>query len=279
MAYTAIFDARIFEKHGRILFVSRPLFTERFNAGEGCTRRSFLVAATTFLAGCQSASPSGSRVVMPGASWLEEDFLNKRSPTRKAGVEKNKEGSIGSIGTKKNLSISIDILKNAISRKQWAEGKVLKRDLKRLGKPRYLTLHHDALTKDSFVDYSFRGCAARLEMIRYAHVKRGWADIGYHYAIDPAGRIWECRPLIWQGAHVKYRNPSNIGIVVLGNFEIQRPNTVQLEAISDIFQELMRKYEIARNRVFTHREWPNAATACPGKNLQPRFEQLRHRFA
>ena len=33
--------------------------------------------------------------------------------------------------------------------------------------------------------------------IEYKH------DVGYHYAVDRAGRVWECRPLTWQGAHVR----------------------------------------------------------------------------
>ena len=254
--------------------MNEPLCEEKINAELGCTRRSFLVAATTFLAGCQSAAPPRSRASMPGASWLEEDFLNKGSAVRKVGTEKKR-----AIEARHDVIDSSAVLKGLISRKQWARGKVLGRGLKRLGEPKFLTLHHDALTQEPFMDYSFRGCAQRLEMIRSAHIKRGWADIGYHYAVDPSGRLWECRPLTWQGAHVKYRNPSNIGIVVLGNFEVQRPNAVQLEAVSSVFQELMQKYKINKSRVFSHREWPDAATACPGKNLQLRFEQLRYRFA
>jgi hypothetical protein len=35
------------------------------------------------------------------------------------------------------------------------------------------------------------------------------ADIGYHYTIDPTGRIWEGRPVQYQGAHVKMNNEHN----------------------------------------------------------------------
>ena len=70
-------------------------------------------------------------------------------------------------------------------------------------------------------------------MIRRGHVNHnGWADIGYHFAVDRAGRVWSCRPLVWQGAHVKDRNEGNIGVLVLGNFEIERPTSAQLNALA-----------------------------------------------
>ena len=69
----------------------------------------------------------------------------------------------------------------------------------------------------SFTSTSKSATAARLETIRKAHLRRDggrWGDIGYHYAIDPAGRLWEGRSLKWQGAHVKSKERrKNIGVV------------------------------------------------------------------
>ena len=95
-----------------------------------------------------------------------------------------------------------------------------------------------------------------------------------HFAVDPAGRVWEARPLGWQGAHVKDHNPGNIGIVVLGNFEVQTPGPSQLEGVRRHVTSLMRAYNVPRSRVHTHRDW-GAQTACPGDTLQSSLQRLQ----
>ena len=54
--------------------------------------------------------------------------------------------------------------------------------------------------------------------------------------------MWEARPLVYQGAHVKDHNPGNIGVVVLGNFEQQAPSEAQLAAVRKHLSALMRAY-------------------------------------
>ncbi len=140
---------------------------------------------------------------------------------------------------------------------------------------KYITVHHDGMA--SFTNTSKESASARLETIRESHLRRDggrWGDIGYHYAIDPAGRVWEGRPLQWQGAHVKARNEGNIGVVVLGNFEIQSVNPAQRAALESTLRSLMRKHNVPVYRVRTHQEW--AATACPGKSMQQTMVQLRN---
>ncbi len=114
------------------------------------------------------------------------------------------------------------------------------------------------------------------ESIRQLHRRKGWGDIGSHFAVDRAGRVWEGRPLMYQGAHVKDHNPGNIGIVVLGNFEQQTPSEAQLHAVRGHVMVLMRTYHVPSCRVQTHQEW-GAPTACPGTTLQLYVKKLRLR--
>ena len=119
--------------------------------------------------------------------------------------------------------------------------------------------------------------STRLETIRKSHLRRNggrWGDIGYHFAIDPAGRVWEGRPLHWQGAHVAARNEGNIGIVMLGNYERQTTTQAQLDALESTLRTLMKQYQVPRSRVRTHQEW--AATACPGKHMQKAVVHMRN---
>jgi hypothetical protein len=138
---------------------------------------------------------------------------------------------------------------------------------------RHITVHHDGM--EPFFATNRASVAAHIELIRQLHRRRGWGDIGYHFAVDRAGRAWEARPLVYQGAHVKDHNPGNVGVVVLGNFERQAPSDVQLAGIRGHLSALMKIYGVPVKRVHTHREWAGAATACPGETLQRYLERLR----
>jgi hypothetical protein len=139
---------------------------------------------------------------------------------------------------------------------------------------RYLTVHHDGLDR-LCVGQSYEEMAARIELYRVGHCARGWGDIGYHFVIDRSGALWQGRDLRWQGAHVKDRNEGNIGVLVMGNFELERPSEVQLAAMRTHLRALCAYYTIPWSRVLSHREWPGARTACPGRHLQEPFAALR----
>jgi hypothetical protein len=138
----------------------------------------------------------------------------------------------------------------------------------------HLTIHHDGLDA-LFETDDLAATAARIELYRRGHRGRGWADIGYHFAIDRAGRVWAARPIDWQGAHVKDRNPGNVGILVMGNFEIQRPTEAQLVALDRHLAAARAYWNVPWSQVVSHREWPGATTLCPGRNLQERFTAMR----
>ncbi len=143
--------------------------------------------------------------------------------------------------------------------------------MQRMTTIRYITVHHDGM--QPFFGRDRRTVAGHLETIRRLHRRRGWGDIGYHFAVDRAGRVWEARPLTYQGAHVKDHNPGNIGIVVLGNFEEQQPSPAQLAALERHIRHLQSTYSLPASRVRTHQEW--APTACPGTHLQSHLAKLR----
>jgi hypothetical protein len=95
---------------------------------------------------------------------------------------------------------------------------------------------------------------------------RGYGDIGYHYLIDPYGRVFEGRQIQWQGAHAnKENNIQNIGVCLLGNFEQQKPAGPALEALERVLGSLRAKHKIALDRVYLHGEF--RGTDCPGENL------------
>ncbi|MGH7291507.1 MAG: hypothetical protein ACREJT_09870, partial [Myxococcota bacterium] len=90
-----------------------------------------------------------------------------------------------------------------VPRSQWARIGVARGDeIYAMNGIRRITVHHDGMPPVSLS--SMRQVGQRIEQIRQSHVVgRGWADLGYHYVIDPSGRVWEGRSIRYQGAHVK----------------------------------------------------------------------------
>jgi len=135
-----------------------------------------------------------------------------------------------------------------------------------------ITFHHSGDPKP-FTTLDFGETAQHLEYVREYHRSRNFQDIGYHFAIDRAGRVWQLRSLKYQGQHVRYNNEHNIGVVVLGNFDMQAMSQAQKDKVK-LFGSLLRKqYSLPISRVYTHKEI--VSTECPGDNMQPYMVSIR----
>jgi hypothetical protein len=158
-------------------------------------------------------------------------------------------------------------------RSSWTSAGIARpNDIYALGGVRRITIHHDGLPPTSLGSQG--AVASRIEMIRQSHVQsRGWADIGYHYIIDPQGRVWQGRNDQYQGAHVKDQNENNLGILCMGNFERQSPSRAQLSSLDRFVALQMQRHGVPMSRVRTHREM--AQTSCPGRNLQSYMVRTR----
>jgi hypothetical protein len=215
------------------------------------TRRLFLLGSLAFLAGCSTTGTTSDD--LPGVIW------NKSTPAPRPRSSSTRQPQID---------------RNVIRRSTWAKGNPIPANMNRMVPVKRITIHHDGM--DAFTSTSRDAAADRLEKIRRAHLSRGpqrWGDIGYHYAIDPAGRVWECRPLTWQGAHVKDQNPGNLGILVMGNYDRQQVTIVQKQAVDRFVSDTMRRYRVGPRNLHTHQEL--APTACPGRSLQAFMVQSR----
>lgn len=217
-----------------------------------------LSAVAALVTGCGS-SPRTASAALPGVDW-PDGGLKRPAP-------KPMPRPVKPTGP-------VDLPGGVIPRNEWARGGVIPARMQR-AKPYYrITIHHDGM--DSFTTTDKGAAARRLEQIRNAHLNRPgepFGDIGYHYLIDPAGRVWQGRPLEWQGAHVARTNEGNLGICCLGNFMQQRPTEAQLLALDQFVVTQMDRYRVSPGNVFTHREL--GQTVCPGDNLQPYIADSR----
>ncbi len=238
--------------------------TSSQTAAVSATRRGFLLLGLGLLVGCAKKT---TRVMLPNPPWPALDLppLVEREALPPRYEPPPDPGPF--------LPSSSAWRATVLARSKWAQGEPVTTQMNRLSPVRYITVHHDGM--QPFFDTDQRATAARIEAIRRAHRRRGWGDIGYHFVVDRAGRVWEGRSLRYQGAHVKNYNYANIGIVVLGNFDRQQPSQAQLASVRQLVSSLMDRHHVPSSRVYTHREL--APTACPGRYFQQFMNTSRRR--
>jgi hypothetical protein len=99
----------------------------------------------------------------------------------------------------------------------------------------------------------------------------GWADIGYHYGIDRDGLVYEGRPIQVRGASVSGFNTGTIGVVVMGNFQVEEPLPVQLQSLQLIVNWLAVNYQLTH--LAGHGEFNNESV-CPGRNMTKHLDDI-----
>jgi hypothetical protein len=162
-------------------------------------------------------------------------------------------------------------------------------------------VHHTAGTNN----YSAADVPALLRGVQAYHMDaNGWNDIGYNFAVDRFGRIWEARAggvrnaVI--GGHARGFNTGSTGVTVLGDFETAGTNAAINQALSTVLVWKFAVHDVdprtpvayragtgspryppgsvvTLNRIVGHRDV--GLTACPGRNLYPYLGQIRDAVA
>jgi LysM repeat protein len=132
-----------------------------------------------------------------------------------------------------------------------------------MGKVQRLTVHHTD-------EHSGMDGLSDLEVIRriekyHRGPEKRWAAIGYHFLVGKDGRIYEGRPVRYQGAHTSANNENNIGVSVIGDCHRHLPSKRQLQALAAFLDDLRKRYGLSLNQVYGHRDLK--PTVCPGDAL------------
>jgi len=223
------------------------------------------------ITGCGGSSyqPYGRTTYRPGADW--PDAVSRPTQHTPYAYQPPARSTSQSSGQTRPTPSPYAALA-VMPRSAWTRSAPVGSRINSMTRINRLTLHHEGWTPVYFDDK--RTTAQRLEKDRVTHVRdRGWGDLGYHFIVDRAGRVWEGRDVRFQGAHVKDHNEGNIGVMILGNFDKQTPSEQQLASVVRVCQTLGRQYRITPDRIHTHQELN--PTACPGRYLQPRIASLR----
>lgn len=170
-----------------------------------------------------------------------------------------------------------------VARRDWGANRMLPNH-DRMETPYRITVHHTAEPADT---HSLDAAKREMRDLQRMHQQgNGWADLGYHFLIDHAGRVHEGRPINAQGAHAGNSdlNRGNIGICLIGNFVAQpergseyslaeRPTNAQYEALDALIGKLQARYSISDSQIWAHSHLKE--TACPGPELLNWVSQRR----
>jgi N-acetylmuramoyl-L-alanine amidase len=172
---------------------------------------------------------------------------------------------IETLRAKGNLTTTSD---GILARSVWRAGRPISSRLTPAGGGYdRITIHHTAEVPGSRFDGSLTDSVRVLQNVQRNHVdNRGYGDIGYHFLVDAAGRVFHGRSLEYQGAHAGgSNNIQNIGVCLLGNFEFRRPSPRAMAALDSLLRDLRRQHRILRTRIYGHGELKS--TKCPGSSL------------
>ena len=134
--------------------------------------------------------------------------------------------------------------------------------MKPMGRITRITIHH-SFTKDGRL-------LNDTEAIRRYHIHTlGWSDIGYHYVIEDLAegdaQVVNARPIEFQGAHARGENEGNIGICLVGNFDVAEPTRMKYAALARLLIGLQKKYCIEWPQIVGHVYYSHKT--CPGRKF------------
>jgi hypothetical protein len=146
--------------------------------------------------------------------------------------------------------------------------------------PNYLKMEEDWDYNTIVIHHSGNGGAKVPAEIEKKHMdEQSWDDVGYHFLIQPDGKIHEGRYLTFKGSHVEKANTGKIGILIMGDFEHQlwdsddEPTDAQITAAKSLINTLKGAFPTV-TKLGGHRDY-KAGTECPGGELYKKLDGMR----
>ena len=177
-----------------------------------------------------------------------------------------------------------------VTRAEWGADESLRRGTPEFAPINRAIVHHTVTANDE------TDPAARVRAIHEFHVVGNrWADIGYNFLVDGAGRIYEGRSAGGggpfgedgsgagvTGAHAEGHNTGSVGIAVLGTYTGAGvvPSEAALDGVAAVVAWKLGNRNVdprAAGTLIGHRDV--VATGCPGEGLHRQLPQLRERSA
>ncbi len=162
-------------------------------------------------------------------------------------------------------------------RRAWSPRKPIPSRLEPMSRIYRVTVHHTGMFAQGNSSQESKALISKIQ--RQHQLERNWGDIGYHFMIDPAGRIWSSRSLRYQGAHAgnSQKNRGNVGVCLMGNFVGQDPSAAQIRSLERFLRVLCLEYKISAENIKNHNDFMD--TKCPGPKLEAHVSQIRRRLS
>ncbi|WP_372365722.1 N-acetylmuramoyl-L-alanine amidase [Candidatus Uabimicrobium sp. HlEnr_7] len=143
--------------------------------------------------------------------------------------------------------------------------------------PRKLTIHHTYRPLAS----NFKGSSTIRGIQNYHMDNNGWSDIGYHFLIGTYSSgstvIYQGRPENVIGAHTGGANTNNVGVNLIGDYDMENVHPNGYKAMISTLAWLCDKYGISSNSIYGHKDF--SSTLCPGRGLYDILPQIRRDVA
>lgn len=143
--------------------------------------------------------------------------------------------------------------------KLMSNGEYPKRDIKDIT---HIDVHHSAsFTKD------YKGLDTIKQFAKFHVEGHGWAGIGYHYVVAPDGVIYKtgyANEMRWS---VGGNNSYTISVMMIGRFDKEEQGEKQFNEVVRLIRRLMEAYNIPKENVMGHNEYPKQNTICPGIDM------------
>lgn len=128
-----------------------------------------------------------------------------------------------------------------------------------------LYVHHSVTIAPNLLPPFTDDYAAVRELERIGENRFG-RGISYHFPITPVGLVFEGLSIDRIGAAIANHNTPTANIVLVGNYDRDRPPRPMLEAIDWVMHEGAERGWWRQARIKGgHRDAPGASTACPGR--------------
>ena len=138
-----------------------------------------------------------------------------------------------------------------------------------------LTVHHQGLIWRPGADVPSYLRALQ----QWSRQTKGWIDLPYHYIVSPEGEVYAGRAPGWAGdSNTAYDTQGHLQVMLLGNFEEQRPTPAQWDAAVALLARLMTQHGLQTRDIAAHRHHTDQ-TVCPGAHLMARFAELQQAVA
>ncbi len=159
-----------------------------------------------------------------------------------------------------------------VSREEWgSKSQPIGEDRKQV--PEWITIHHAGELwhdKDDPVEFvrHMQEWGQKRPQLEKPPRDTYWPDLPYHFLVAPDGRIFEGRQTQYEPeSNTKYPLKGNIGVEMMGDFNVQRPTLKEIQSCVKLTAWLCQQHNIPLDHVRTHQDAAPNQTDCPGKDF------------